>query len=101
MRSDGVLQSFLRGKNPFHETQALWANGTLPLRVRYFLSNDQAPEGFVTSVRCLVQHNESVLVLRNRDGVHAWAIERLRLSWRRHPMMRQTSSCAISPCGPA
>ncbi len=70
MRSDGVLQSFLQGKNPFHGTQALWTDGTLPLRVRYFLSNYQAPEELVTSVRCLVQQNESVLALRNRDGVH-------------------------------
>ena len=70
MGSDAVLQSFLRGKNPFHETQALWADGTLPLRVRYFLSNEQVPDEFVTSVRCLVQHNDSVLALKNRDGVH-------------------------------
>ena len=68
--SNGVLQKFLSGKSPFHETKALWGNGTMPLRVRYFLCNEQAPEQFVTSVRCLVLHNDSVLVLRNRDEVH-------------------------------
>ena len=40
------------------------------LRVRYFLSDEQPPEQLVTSVRCLVFQNDSVLALRNRKGNH-------------------------------
>ena len=70
MKSSSDLQGFLAGKSPFHETEALWANGTMPLWVRYFLCNEQPPEQFVTSVRCLVLQKDSVLVLKNRDGIH-------------------------------
>ncbi len=64
------LQMFLADKIPFHETEALWADGTMPLRVCYFRSDEQPSEQFVTSVRCLVFQNDSVLVLRNRKGNH-------------------------------
>ena len=64
------LQTFLSDKTPFHETEALWANGTMPLRVCYFFSEEQPPEQFVTSVRCLVLQHDSILVLRNRKGNH-------------------------------
>ena len=70
MNHNEDIQTFLKGKNPFHETEALWANGTMTLRVRYFCSDEQPPEQFVTSVRCLVFQNDSVLVLRNRKGNH-------------------------------
>ena len=29
------IQTFLASKRPFHETEALWADGTMSLRVRY------------------------------------------------------------------
>ena len=64
------LQMFLADKIPFHETEALWADGTMPLRVCYFRSDEQPSEQFVTSVRCLVFQNDSILVLRNRKGNH-------------------------------
>ena len=70
MNRNEDLQAFLSDKTPFHETEALWANGTMPLRVRYFCSDEQPPEQFVTSVRCLVFQNDSVLVLSNRKGNH-------------------------------
>ncbi len=70
MNHNEDIQVFLSDKTPFHETEALWANGTMPLRVRYFRSDEQPPEQFVTSVRCLVLQNDSVLVLRNRKGNH-------------------------------
>ena len=70
MNHNGDIQTFLKGKISFHETEALWANGTMPLRVRYFCSDEQPSEQFVTSVRCLVFQNDSVLVLRNRKGNH-------------------------------
>ena len=70
MNCNEYLQTFLKGKTPFYETEALWADGTMPLRVRYFCSDEQPSEEFVTSVRCLVHQNDSVLVLRNRKGNH-------------------------------
>ncbi len=70
MNHNEDIQIFLAGKRPFHETEALWASGTMPLRVHYFCSGEQPPEQFVTSVRCLVLQNDSVLVLRNRKGNH-------------------------------
>ena len=70
MNSSEDIQTFLKDKRPFYETEALWANGTMPLRVCYFLSDEQPPEQFVTSVRCMVLQNDTVLVLRNRKGNH-------------------------------
>lgn len=70
MNRNKDLQMFLADKIPFHETEALWADGTMPLRVCYFRSDEQPSEQFVTSVRCLVFQNDSVLVLRNRKGNH-------------------------------
>lgn len=64
------IQAFLAGKTPFHETETRWADGTLPLRVRYYHSNELPPDRYVTSVRCLLLKGDSVLVLRNREGYH-------------------------------
>ena len=65
-----VIPAFLSGKTPFHETETRWAHGTLPLCVRYYRSDELPPDRYVTSVRCLVLQDESVLVLRNRKGYH-------------------------------
>ncbi len=70
LNPDNEIRAFLAGKTPFCETETRWAEGTLPLRVRYFVSNEQPPERLVTSVRCLVLKDDSVLVLRNREGCH-------------------------------
>lgn len=70
LNPDDVIPAFLAGKTPFHETETRWADGTLPLRVRYYRSNELPPDKYVTSVRCLVLQDESVLVLRNREGYH-------------------------------
>ena len=68
MDSSGDLHAFLTGKLPFHDTETQWARGTMPLRVRYFVCDELPPERFITSVRCLVLRNDSVLVLTNRAG---------------------------------
>lgn len=67
---DDEVRSFLTGKTPFREMETRWAEGTLPLRVRYYRSNELPPDKHVTSVRCLILKGESVLVLRNREGHH-------------------------------
>ena len=68
MDSSGDLHAFLADKIPLHDTETLWGGGTMPLRVRYFVCAELPPERFVTSVRCLVCRNGSVLVLTNRAG---------------------------------
>lgn len=64
------IQSFLAGKTPFFETETRWADGALPLRVRYYLSQENPPEHLTTSVRSVVLKGDSVLVLSNREGYH-------------------------------
>ena len=64
------IRAFLAGKSSFFETETRWSDGTLPLRVRYYHSRKFPSDRYVTSVRCLVLQDESVLVLRNRDGYH-------------------------------
>ena len=70
MNPDDEIRAFLAGKSSFFETETRWSDGALPLRVRYFLSNEQPPQQLVSSVRCLVLKGDSVLVLRNREGYH-------------------------------
>ena len=67
---DDEIRSFLTGKTPFREMETRWAEGTLPLRIRYFRSIEHPPEPYVTSVRCLVFQDDSVLVVGNREGGH-------------------------------
>ena len=64
------MQMFLAGKAPFHEAEDVWADGTIPLQVRYFRSDEQPPETYVTSVRCLVFQDDSILVVSNPEGRH-------------------------------
>ena len=68
MDSIGDLHAFLADKIPFHDKETLWAGGTMPLHVRYFVCDELPPERLPTSVRCLVLRNDSVLVLTNRAG---------------------------------
>ena len=64
------IRALLAGKTPFCESETRWADGKLPLRLHYYVSDEQPPEKLVTSVRCLVLKDDSVLVLRNREGYH-------------------------------
>ena len=68
MTSD--LAGFLARHTPLVEESAVWGDGTLPLRIRSYLGDDVPPLEYVTSVRCLVFRDESILVLRNADSTH-------------------------------
>ena len=70
MNPDDEIRALLVGKTPFCESETRWADGKLPLRLRYYVSDEQPPEQLVTSVRCLVVKDDSVLVLSNREGNH-------------------------------
>jgi 8-oxo-dGTP pyrophosphatase MutT (NUDIX family) len=49
-----------------HETA--WRNGTLPLRISVYRGTAAVPAELITSVRCLVQVGDEVVVCTDRDG---------------------------------
>jgi 8-oxo-dGTP diphosphatase len=67
---DTELAAFLDRHAPGCEESAVWCNGSLPLRVTAYLGSELPPMAFVTSIRSLVFQEDSLLVLRNRDGTH-------------------------------
>ena len=70
LNPDDEIRALLAGKTPFCESETRWADDKLPLRLRHYVSDEHPPEQLVTSVRCLVVKDGSVLVLRNREGYH-------------------------------
>ena len=66
------LDAFLAELTPVHEAEAVWGGGAVPLRLRWYLTAAQPPFEYVTSVRCIVLHGESVLVMRNLNGRRIW-----------------------------
>ncbi|HEX2092628.1 MAG TPA: NUDIX domain-containing protein [Longimicrobiaceae bacterium] len=68
MASD--LAAFLSRHKPLGETTAAWGNGTIPLRVTGYLSQEAPPDEYVTSVRCVVFKGDDVLVMRDAEGRH-------------------------------
>ena len=59
---------------PVAEEEVIWryADGSpLPLRIEYYVGVEPPEERLVTSVRAVVFSGDEVLVLRNRDAVHA------------------------------
>jgi 8-oxo-dGTP pyrophosphatase MutT (NUDIX family) len=67
--ADDVL-AFLTSYVPIDDERAVWANGTMPLAITSFLADQLPPLELVTSVRSIVLQGNSVLVLRNSDGLH-------------------------------
>lgn len=66
------LAAFLARHTPLAEEQAVWGEGTIRLLISCYLSTELPPLEYVTSVRSLVFHNDSVLVLRNPDDTHIY-----------------------------
>lgn len=64
------LYTFLNNHRPIAEESVVWANGTLPLEVKSYLSDTMPPLEYVTSVRCILLNTTSVLVVRNPEGYH-------------------------------
>ena len=65
-----VLQTFLRAHAPLAEETTAWDGGRIPLRATAYLSGTLPPARYTTSARCLLVRGRSVLLCRNRDGVH-------------------------------
>lgn len=68
MNSD--LDDFLKRHALAAEESTVWENGSLPLRIRGYLTEERPPLPYVTSVRGLVFHGDSVLVVRDPLDVH-------------------------------
>jgi 8-oxo-dGTP pyrophosphatase MutT (NUDIX family) len=59
------LNDFLNRHRSLVEESAVWGGGTLPLRITSYLSSEQPPLDYVTSVRAVVLQGNSVLVVRD------------------------------------
>ncbi len=59
------LTDFLNRHQLFVEESAVWGGGALPLRITSYLSSEQPPLDYVTSVRAVVLQGDSVLVVRD------------------------------------
>lgn len=66
------LAAFLARHTPLAEEEAVWGEGTIRLLISCYLSTELPPLEYVTSVRSLVFHDDSVLVLRNPDDTHIY-----------------------------
>lgn len=58
----GTLDSFLEGRTPETEEITSWGGGTLPLRITAYLTADEPPLDYVSSVRAVLLRGDSVLV---------------------------------------
>src|SRR4028118_758530 len=59
------LIDFLQHHHLVVQESAIWGNGTLPLRITSYLSFEQPPLDYVTSVRAVVLQGNSALVVRD------------------------------------
>ena len=68
MKSD--LADFIGRHEPFAEETAVWANGRFPLQITHYLSQSLPPQPYISSVRAVVFHGDSVLTISGPDGDH-------------------------------
>jgi len=64
---DPELKNFLNSRTPLIETTFTWSE-TLRLHLTYYLSNEQPPLRFISSVRSVVFQADSVLVVRDAEN---------------------------------
>ena len=62
------LDAFLARQGEYVEETQTWGGGSLPLRVRSYLSDDLPPIALVTTVRAVVFQDSHVLVIEDADG---------------------------------
>ena len=62
------LHAYLAQQGAYVEETQTWGGGSLPLRVRSYLSDTLPPIAFVTTVRAIVFMHASVLVIEDADG---------------------------------
>ena len=62
------LDSFLHCGTPISEELVTLGNGTIPLKVAYYLGNRQPPRSLVSSIRAIVFSGKCVLVVSQKGG---------------------------------
>jgi hypothetical protein len=65
---DSALTEFLSRHRCMVQETAVWGGGTLPLRINSYLSAEQPPFDYVTSVRAVVLQCNAVLVIRDAEN---------------------------------
>ena len=64
------IRTFLKEQKPGVEESAVWGDGRLPLRIASYVSEGRPPSDSISSVRCVLLHEEDVLVVQSTDGTH-------------------------------
>lgn len=67
---DKSLNHFLKNKHPIATDSDVWANGTMPLTIKSYCCPEMPPSEYITSIRCILLHQDKVLVMRNSNGHH-------------------------------
>lgn len=62
------LSNFLNSGKYLCDESVTWGDGTLPIQIRYYLSNNQPPLKYVSSARAIVFSDESILVISDKTG---------------------------------
>ena len=62
------IAAFLSNYTAVATEQMDWHGGEIKLVASAYVSHDLPPPDYITSVRALVFHNGSILLMRNRDG---------------------------------
>jgi 8-oxo-dGTP pyrophosphatase MutT (NUDIX family) len=62
--------TYLAGCTPLAHESATWADGHIELQLTTYITEAIAPIEYVTSVRCLLFREDTVLVQRDLDGMH-------------------------------
>lgn len=66
------LVTLLESLTPDATQHDSWANGALPLRISAYLSQRRIPDEVVTSVRCLVEVGDQIVLTESPDDVNVW-----------------------------
>ncbi|HEX9896499.1 MAG TPA: NUDIX domain-containing protein [Dehalococcoidales bacterium] len=61
------LKAFLASGTLISENKVMWG-GEISLRISYYLGNENPPIDYVSSVRAIVFHDNSVLVVKEKNG---------------------------------
>ena len=64
------IATYLESMMPVAHGEAIWAGGTMPLRLTYYVGTVRPPAGYVSSVRCLLLKDARVMIVRSTDGTH-------------------------------
>ena len=66
--SGPAIAAFLSNYTAVATEHLDWYDGEIKLVATAFVTHDLPPPDYITSVRALVFHNDSILLMRNRDG---------------------------------